>query len=366
METAFPTSAEGLTLGVLDALVKTMHPGVSVTDFAVLDTWLFEEGDGQVSTAGRIAVEVTYGVSAGTDLPQRLILKVNRPALAAHPLYRNEVAVYTRLRAELGSDVETPRCVGAAFDDATDTFAIALEDLSVAGARFSNVTTPITVQQLQSLLSSLAVLHGKYWDSPRFEDELSWVQPHIAGELHELFFRLVPALIQHEVDTVQFKRELVEMVGQTAASLEAQTKKVQAHQATLPRTLCHGDAHIGNTYLIKDRGGFVDWQLTAHGHHMHDVHYLIITALSVEQRRAHERDLLRYYLDQLARTGVAITPDFETAWLEYRRAAVWGLYIGWLTTPVENYGWDITVNNHIRLASAYQDLETAQAIAEID
>src|SRR3546814_3583583 len=64
------------------------------------------------------------------------------------------------------------------------------------------------------------------------------------------------------------------------------------------------------------------------GHHMHDVNYLITTALSIEDRRSHERELLGYYLDRLKAGGVTDAPHFEDAWREYRRTLVWGVYIG--------------------------------------
>ena len=41
---------------------------------------------------------------------------------------------------------------------------------------------------------------------------------------------------------------------------------------------------------------------------------------------------------------------------------VWGVYIGWLTTPVVNYGWEINVMNHLRLTTAYEDHETAKLV----
>ena len=105
----------------------------------------------------------------------------------------------------------------------------------------------------------------------------------------------------------------------------------------------------GNTYRLPDgTGGLVDWQLSVRGFGCR-----------------HERALLAYYLDALRASGVRTAPDADAAFLEYRRAAVWGVYIGWLTTPIENYGWDVTVMNHIRLLTAYRDLETAAAIADL-
>jgi len=363
---AFPFSADALTLEVINDLVHTLHPRADVTSFEVRETFHF--GSGQVSTAGRIALRLSYAGAGAASLPREVMLKVTRPELGARPLYANEVAFYTRLRPEIGADVETPQCIGGTYDPTTGTFGLALEDLRVRSATFANVKTPHSVADVESLLDSVARLHSRFWKSPRFGTDLAWVQTHVDGDLHVLFDHpdLVPALIRQQVADVQFKRELVESVGETPDTLHAQVRRVQAHQARLPRTLLHGDTHAGNTYRLPDgTGGLVDWQLSVRGFCLHDVTYLLITALTVEQRRRHERELLAYYLDALRAAGVRDAPDLDAAFLEYRRAAVWGVYIGWLTTPVDNYGWDVTVMNHVRLLTAYRDLETAAAIATL-
>jgi len=368
MTDRFPLSADELRLEHLDALLHTVHPEVSVTGFTVTESHMPGDGNGAVSTAGRISANVEYRGDGADELPTQLVIKVTRPDLPAVPLYRNEVAFYERLRPELGSEIESPRCVGATFDEPSGTFGLALEDLTIRGATFPSVMTPVSIPLIQSIIDSVAILHARFWDSPRFDSDLSWVQTHVAGELHDLFNRPgpVPAGVERQIETQQFKRELVEMVGQTSESLYLQTRRAQAHQATLPRTQVHGDLHIGNTYLLPgDRGGFVDWQLTVRGYCMHDIAYLLVTGLSVEQRRAHERDLLEYFRNRLGEAGVADVPDFATLWLEYRRAAVWGVYIGWLTVPVGYYDWEICVTNHIRLLTAYNDLETADALADL-
>src|SRR3546814_10402139 len=79
---------------------------------------------------------------------------------------------------------------------------------------------------------------------------------------------------------------------------------------------------------------------------MHDVNCIVTTALSIGDRRNHERDLLAYYLDRLKAHGVAAAPDFEEIWTEYKRCLVWGVYIGWLTTNIANYGWEIRSEEH--------------------
>jgi aminoglycoside phosphotransferase (APT) family kinase protein len=188
------------------------------------------------------------------------------------------------------------------------------------------------------------------------------------GPLHTFFHtpEMVPSVIAELVRTLQFKREMVQRLGLTTQQLFDGFRAVQAHQSRLPQTVLHGDTHIGNTYLLPDgRGGLLDWQLFVSGYCLHDVSYLIATSLEIEQRRLNERELLTYYLERLRAHGVADAPDFDTAFTEYRRAAVWNVYIGWLTTPVVNYGWEITVMAHLRVMTQFEDMETKALLARM-
>ena len=114
-----------------------------------------------------------------------------------------------------------------------------------------------------------------------------------------------------------------------------------------------------SSYLLSDdRVGLLHWQLMGRGRWSHDVTYMMVTALDVEFRRRHERELLAYYLDRLRAAGVETAPDLEVAWLLYRQSAIWGFLIGWMITPVENYGEAILRANLERLTAALEDLET--------
>lgn len=202
------------------------------------------------------------------------------------------------------------------------------------------------------------------WASP----ELGWAQTHVAGELHGLFNHpdLVPAMIADEVARTLHKRELVQSVGESVDSLLDKVQLVQQHQSRLQQTLVHGDCHIGNTFVLPDESmGFVDWQLSVRGYYMHDLSYLIVTGLDVATRRAYERRLIELHRDALRDHGVEDLPTVAEAFEEYRRAQAWNTYIGWLTCPVQNYGWEINVGNHIRLLTAYRDLDSGRAIEDI-
>ena len=93
--------------------------------------------------------------------------------------------------------------------------------------------------------------------------------------------------IQHEIDTQSFKTELVGKIGWTGSELQAGTKALHRHQMSLDQCLVHGDTHLGNTYFLPDgQCGLLDWQLMGRGHPMHDVSYIIATALSIAENIA--------------------------------------------------------------------------------
>ena len=103
-----------------------------------------------------------------------------------------------------------------------------------------------------------------------------------------------------------------------------------------PRTVIHGDTHIGNCYLLPDgSGGLLDWQLMRIANWANDVAYTLMTALDIDERRKGERDLLQVYLEELGRLGVE-PPRWDAAWDLYRKQMVWGI-AAWLVTPTAMY-----------------------------
>lgn len=367
MSFRIPLTPEAFDVTVLEKLIQTKYPYVQVDSIEVVDAALSSKGEERVSTAGRIAFDVLYAIDMGMDLPKRLVVKVARPEFVEIPLYENEVNIYTRLGDEI--PMRMPRCFGGLRDHASLSFGLVLEDLRTTQVAFENVLSKFCAEDTAALLEQLALLHAAYWESPRFNNDLRWVQAHTSGPIHDLFSLEkggVHFLIEHEIATHQFKRELVESIGQSSIGLAEQVARVQNHQANLSCTLLHGDAHVGNTYRTKSgERGYLDFQLSARGFCMHDVSYTIVTSLAVKERRLHELNLIDGYRERLIDLGVHKPPSLEMLFEEYRRAMAWNLYIGWLTSPTENYGWEITVGNLVRVATAYRDLDSAKAIDDL-
>jgi len=64
-----------------------------------------------------------------------------------------------------------------------------------------------------------------------------------------------------------------------------------------PVCLLHGDPHMGNMFFDADGGGLFDWQLFTSGHWAYDVVWSMVGAMTIEARRATDRDLLTHYTE---------------------------------------------------------------------
>lgn len=375
LPTELPTRPEDLTLAALNRVIADHRPEAVLSDFTITESHTL--GCGSASSAGRIVIEPTYADPSVKGLPRHIIVKVaksypgqeidvDKGESGSGQLYSNEVNVYSRLRP--ADFMESAQTLGGAFDPATNTFMLLLEDLRDRDVVFATMKIPTSIHRMRSLIQQLAALHARFWNSPEFEGgALAWAESHTRGAIHDLFSsERVAAFVDHQVAVEQYKEEMMQRLGSSPREMFDQFQRVQAHQARGCFTLCHGDMHIGNSYILPDdSAGILDWQLSCKGSGLHDISYVMSTGLSVADRRTHERELLAYYRDQLVAKGVGDVPSFDELWLEYRLAMAWNVYIGWLVTPTLNYGWDVSVMAHLRTMTAYEDLETRKAIEAI-
>lgn len=370
MAITIPQSVHEFTPELFTKIARQLYPDVTVTSVKVVKVHAY--GDGNVSTTERATFDLEYAPGA-PDLPRRVMLKLSLGApdadadawyLTLHALFRNEVNFYNGIRPEL--DIEAPRTLGGYFDAETKQYLLILEDLGERNAIFPTMLDAVEVDDVRHVLDTYARLHATFWDSPRFANDLSWVETHLEGGVESLMRSAIPDGIRNELALHKFKRETLEWLGTTEPHLYNGMCALKAHQATLPQTLLHGDSHLMNTYRLQNgTGGLHDWQLCVRGYALNDVSYFITTSLSIELRRKHERELLSYYREKLRSFGVATPPDEEALWNEHRRATHWSLYNGWIPCPAESYGWDMLATAVQRVAVAFSDHDTHRLVAAI-
>ena len=308
--------------------------------------------------ATRLRLRVRYGQPVG--LPEVLFLKTSltRRMMVADPhMYLTEVRFYERIRP--GLDCETPAVYACAVDERTNRFAVVIEDVSQRKAGFPTAETHLSGDELASLMSTLAALHAANWDRPDLESAFDWLETSIRGRSAEWWLnREGRRAFDFEVGE-PYKAAAVESVP--VDRLYEAFARLQRANDQGPRTVLHGDVHIGNCYQLPDGAfGLLDWQLMRVANWANDVAYAIVTGLDVETRRASERVLLRHYLAELSAHGVE-TPPWEVAWRQYRQQMVWGI-VTWMVTPTSMYSRELLDRLIRRSVAAADDLDSYAAL----
>ncbi len=127
----------------------------------------------------------------------------------------------------------------------------------------------------------------------------------------------------------------------------------------------HGDPHIGNLFDDDGRTGFLDWGVINVTTPLRDASYFINMAMQIEDRRAHERDLLRHYLE--AREALGGEPIvWDEAWQAHRLHA---LYCVVAACSISTFPADAPEPRRIfanaflaRVEAAIDDLESLDAL----
>lgn len=322
MPTLVPTDLSDVTATWVQEALAAACPGGTVDALEMADVSfgsacrarLLLTGDG---VPAQLLLKASFTQGLGDDDLARQWLQV----MAA--LNLAELRFYAEHADALGS--RAPRCYWSGESDGVTV--LLLEDLSLRQASFGRFDEPRTPEAQAGVLDALARLHAAQWDAGGLRtnpipdgmveggmlqgllSEPNWQQQEIRSR-----WARVPASLNNR-DTVA----------------DAITR-LWASRRSGPQVLLHGDPHIANTFADAEGAGLLDFQLFTSGHWASDVVYATASALTIEDRRAHERDLLAGYLQALTKYGAA-APTWDEAWLAYRRFSLWGFVV--LLTPGE-------------------------------
>lgn len=355
-----PPFYESITPEWLTAILCTGTPGAEVVSHRL------DGSDDGTSNRRRIFVEYdAAGQAAG--LPPSVFCKatvslVNRILLSTSGVF-SEVSFYNRVRRDLA--IDAPEAHFAAYDPESYASMVMLKDIANE-VQFCSERTVSTRQSVESQLDLLATMHGTFYDSPRLRGQ---------GDLADLFsfsgrFRKLDR--QHDFKTccengVIAAEHLIpaRLFARRDAIWAATVRSVDWHD-TQPETITHGDVHLKNWYQRPGGTmGLSDWQVVSRGHWARDVAYAVATALTVEDRRAMERELLRHYLDAFhAKGGPKLS--FDEAWTAYRAQmlsalAWWTMTLTPSTTMPDMQPLGTTNVFLGRLGTAVDDLDSIDA-----
>ena len=310
-------------------------------------------------------MEVAYnekGQLAG--LPTKLFCKAthglaSRVTLGTTGAIQSEVMFYKDIRSLI--DIETPQCLFAAYDDHSFNSMIIMTDLSDRMESLCDHRTPMNKARAKSQLKLLATLHSKFYRSEKLENAFAtlptWPDWFARAVRYNNFETGAynGFLAAEEVIPTRLYKQVESIWPATIAAVE--------QHRSLPHTIAHNDVHLKNWYVLpNDEMGLSDWECCSRGHWSRDLAYLISTALTVEDRRAWERDLIDFYLAEMARHGVSGT-SFEQAWELYRQQLV--SVLAWWTIPLvppegmpDRQPPDTALEFIHRITSAMDDLDS--------
>ena len=280
-----------------------------------------------------------------------------------------ESAFYAQIRPELM--IEAPTTQYSAYDPVTNRQLLILDDVThTRGAYFGNILTrQLEREQAEQVIDTLAALHAQFWNMPLRKRFGHWLL-----DSYEWMARLNITINAPRRILVGFERarELIP-TRLYLRSKEVPAALMRSLQINIagPQTLLHGDVHPGNWYVTGDnRMGLYDWQCAVRGGGARDIAYALSTHLTVENRRAWERDLVARYYDRLAEAGCQV-PNAAESFLAYRQQMLhamfmWLVTIGRYSLQPEMQPRDVTLESVRRTCQAAEDLDSLGAIARHD
>lgn len=308
-----PASWDEVTPQWFERALARDCPGAAVSQVTLVGT------DDGTNRRARFALEYARGSG-----PAAVFVKAHSRAHRWVHLRNGNLFGEARLFASgIELPIEHPRVFHAVPDYLRLDFLLVMEDLTARGGDPRDATRPLSVDQVASGLRGLARLHSAHWN--RIDPRLRWVRPWAPTKGWQVGLRkCVPTGIERGRDILP-----ASLGGLGGERIVDHWVRFVATLRGGAQTLLHGDAHIGNTYVLPDGTlGFLDWQVVRRGHWSQDVGYFLIGALTEDDARRHEADLLGTYLDAL---DVPDRPGFAEAWQRYSISHAYGLAI-WLST----------------------------------
>ncbi|KAI1269508.1 kinase-like domain-containing protein [Xylariaceae sp. FL1019] len=268
-------------------------------------------------------------------------------------IYQREVEFFNRMAPSL-DHMALPKSWWAGH---TSTQGIVvMDDLSALGCEYGNPVATWSVDRVKAGIEQLAALHAKTWG----------VRPADYPWLTSDYDQAILTLMQTFEAVVNGPdRPAVPAYIRDQERVTAVLKKHYRSRNPKFQCLLHGDAHLGNTYLDKGAPRFLDWQMIHIGSAFHDVSYYIGGALTIEDRRAHEWEIVDHYLETLAKFGVpgVLKTTDEDVRVEYKKSFLAG--IGWIMCPYEMQPRPCVHAMAVRYAAAFDDHKILQLVESL-
>src|SRR4051794_25595528 len=299
----YPTSPAELTP---EWLTGALRAAGEIHDSTVtsLSTTPVGEGIGMLGVLCRIAVEYDH-VEDGA--PASLVAKFatpvasNRAVAMAYHMYEREAGFYTEVLPQI--DAAAPKCFAAHIEPVSGDCIIVLEDLS-------HLTTGDQVAGCDAatakhIIDAFVPLHAKYWGHP--EDMTVETVPRFDGENQSIG---ITAGCQAGWDPCMtaFGHVVPDEIKTAKDRFLANVPEIHRMIGRRVQTIVHGDVRLDNLMFGDGQIVLLDWALSV-STGLQDVGYLLSQNVTIDERRAHEVELLEHYRTKLGEYGIDYPAD---------------------------------------------------------
>ena len=343
-----PDRPEAVTATWMQGALSESFPGIELSAIEVIDQ--------HSGTTGRLRFRLEH--QRGSVGPETVFVKLppfdaaQRKLVAATDMGRREACFYEGPAAE--TPLRVPQPLFAAHGEERTDYIMVLEDLQATGCRFTSRLDPLTADQSQRLIEGLARHHARFWNDPRFDDELAWVQPAMRGPFGA---RLIAAARE------QFAADLPPVFSELCDLYVEHHERIAELWDEGEQTLIHGDTHAGNQFADGDAIGLYDWAVLSRSPGIRDVAIYLGNSCPTGLRRAEERHWLATYRQTLVDSGID-APPLDVLWDRYRRSVLYA-WVAATTTASMGSRWqpvEVGRTGMARATATCADLDTAEAV----
>jgi hypothetical protein len=263
-------------------------------------------------TATKFKVELELVSAVGAPRNQIVWVKTGMEAhsktIGTERVYAGETFFYRNYGGKY--DTRAPHCYYAE-SDADGNSVLVLDDLCKIGAQFTEPAQAATPERIAQGLEAIARYQAASWMDPALAN-VEWLLRGGSFDVANcLDWIYNPAHWEQYSKRPRFQL-LAEPLRNREMLLKAHSNLRKHWLRRAPWALSHGDAHYGQLYSLPNgECRMIDWQCVCIANYAQDPTNLMVSGLSVKDRRDSERDLWAHYVGKLRDFGVENPPTAE-------------------------------------------------------
>jgi hypothetical protein len=306
VSTPIPTKVEQLDRAWFDAVLDEEITGAQILEVIH-------------GTATKVKVQLEIASPAAEPGTRVVWVKTgmepHSKSIGTEKVYAGETFFYRNYGGKY--ETRAPTCFYA-DSDGDGNSVIVLDDLGKLGVRFTDAIQPGSPELIAQGLTAIARYQAASWMDPALY-EVDWLRRGGSFDVADCLAWIYDKAHWEEYSKRARFQNLAPPLRNRDLLLKAHTTLRNDWLRREPWALSHGDAHYGQLYsLPSGEARLIDWQCVCIANYAQDPANLIVSGLSVADRRRCDRDLIAHYVGKLREFGVQRPPSVDEAYQALR------------------------------------------------